>query len=56
MWWDLWKIQCKEQGLGTLETKYLVEMNNVELVSKGNGKKNLQKWENFPFFDFKKYH
>ena len=38
-----WKIQNKEQYLGTLETTLLVEMKRVELVSEGNGKKNVCK-------------
>ena len=39
------QIQLKEKNLGTLETTYLVGMKKVELVSKGNGKKNIQKSE-----------
>ena len=49
-----WKIQHKEQILGTLETTYLVEISKVELVSVGHGKKKYtQKWNNVPFFYIK---
>ena len=33
------QIQRKWQSLRPLETTYLVEVNNVELVSEGHGKK-----------------
>ena len=39
MWGDFMKIRLKEKSLGALETTYLVEVNTVELVSEGHGKK-----------------
>ena len=33
------QIQRKDKSLGTLETKYLVEMNRVELIPQIHGKK-----------------
>ena len=36
-----WKIQRNSQILGTLETTYLMEINKVELISEGHGKKNI---------------
>ena len=33
------KIKRKDKSLGTLETTDLVEMNKVELISEGRGKK-----------------
>ena len=39
------QIQRKEKSLGTLETTYLAEMDKVELVSEGHGKKSIHKKE-----------
>ena len=38
MWGISWQRQRKEKILETLETTYLEEINEVELVSEGNGK------------------
>ena len=41
MWGYFMKIQQKEQSLGTLETKYLAEMNKVELILEGHSKNHI---------------
>ena len=53
-----WKIQRKDQILGSLETTYLVKMNKVELISEGHDKKYIytRKLDNVQLFDMDKYH